>query len=114
MRVHRRQLLCRCHTCFPLGRSRAKPEQSCCSFPPIRSIFRSRSDKADIHNRCAMTFNHGVEGSSPSALTNKILSSISADRQKGLCRHCVGKRVTCPERVMSDELDWNFVDKDDA
>src|SRR6266403_4543383 len=40
MRVHRRQLLCRCHTCFLLRRSRAKPEQSCCSFRAIRSIFR--------------------------------------------------------------------------
>src|SRR6266478_10090845 len=28
--------------------------------------------EADIHNPCAMTFNHGVEGSSPSALTKEI------------------------------------------
>src|SRR5712664_4104774 len=40
MRVHRRQLLCRCHTCFLLGRSRAKPEQSCCSFRAIRTSRR--------------------------------------------------------------------------
>src|SRR5258708_39452497 len=98
MRVHRRQLLCRCHTCFLMGRSRAKPEQSCCSFRAIRSMFRPASDDtfaeqvdvkpgglghfhlfsflvsaagpdADIHNPSAMTFNPGVEGSSPSALT---------------------------------------------
>src|SRR6267143_1177813 len=41
MSVHRRQLLCRCHTCLLLRRSRAKPEQSCCSFRAIRSMFRS-------------------------------------------------------------------------
>jgi hypothetical protein len=44
MRVHRRQLLCRCHTCFLFRRSRAKPEQSCCSFRAIRSMFRSGSN----------------------------------------------------------------------
>ena len=31
-----------------------------------------------------------------------------------LCPHCVCKCVTRPERVISDELDWNFSDKDDA
>ena|SRR5258708_4919539 len=40
MRVHRRQLLCRCHTCFLLRQSRAKPEQSCCSFRAIWSLRR--------------------------------------------------------------------------
>src|SRR5260370_36903473 len=39
MRVHRGQLLCRCHTCLLFRRSRAKPEQSCCSFRAISSIF---------------------------------------------------------------------------
>jgi hypothetical protein len=49
MRIHRRQLLCRCHTCFPLLRSRAKPEQSCCSFRAISSIFADGfAEQADV------------------------------------------------------------------
>src|ERR1700730_757408 len=49
MRIHRRQLLCRCHTCFPLLRSRAKPEQSCCSFRAISSIFADGfAERADV------------------------------------------------------------------
>src|SRR5258705_6838642 len=38
MRVHGSQLLCWYHTCFPCRRSRAKPEQSCCSFQRIPGI----------------------------------------------------------------------------
>src|SRR5258708_27590663 len=49
MRVHRRQLPCRCHTCFRLRKSRAKPEQSCCSFPAISSILEDGfAEKADV------------------------------------------------------------------
>src|SRR5712672_2273696 len=43
MRVHGSQLLCWHHTCFPCRRSRAKPEQSCCSFQAIPRILGSES-----------------------------------------------------------------------
>ena len=42
-----------------------------------------------------MTFNHGVEGSSPSALTKEIkdLSDIQEFHPEALCGHCVGKSI---------------------
>ena len=49
MRIHRRQLLCRCHTRFRLRRSRAKPDQSYCSFRAISSIFADGfAEQADV------------------------------------------------------------------
>ena len=47
-----------------------------------------------------MTFNHGVEGSSPSALTkqNQALRAFQGIWQKALCGHCVGKTIAASPR----------------
>src|SRR5712671_5108945 len=52
MRVHHRQLLCCHYTRFPCRRSRAKPEQSCCSFWGIPSIFGSKSRLSSLKRGC--------------------------------------------------------------
>jgi hypothetical protein len=63
-----------------------------------------------------VTFNHGVEGSSPSALTkeNKHLAEISSSSKKPCVCTVSANALRAPERVMSDEFDWDFSGQDDA
>ena len=63
-----------------------------------------------------MTFNHGVAGSSPAALTKEIkyLARNPPVARKPSVRTVSTNALRIRGFVMSDELDWNFADKDDA
>src|SRR5438874_1040471 len=79
---------------------------------PSRTPFRLFLGSSAVEHS---TVNRMVAGSNPARGASQIkhLSQKRHFRPKPSCLHCVCKRVT-PERAMSDELDWNFVDRDDA